>query len=217
MGVEESDSGPSPDLGPLSTALRAQRARDLLGPDPIEAQIEHSRGFARVLDRDQPDRVIDLGSGGGLPGLVLALVCWPDAEVSLVDASQRRCTYLELVVQELGLAPRVSVRWARAEELGREEAWRAASDVVVARSFGPPAVVAECSAPLLRDGGRLVVSEPPAGAVDRWPAPGLAPLGLVPSPVRTVNGARYAVLAQVGPCSDAYPRRPGLPGRRPLF
>jgi len=200
----------------LAAALGRQRQRDLVGSDPIEAQVGHSLGFATALGR-APGRALDLGSGGGLPGLVLALMCWPDTEVVLVDASQRRCTYLELVVDELGLAPRVGVRWARAEELGRDPAWRAGADAVVARSFGPPAVVAECAAPLLRPGGHLVVSEPPEAPAERWPPAGLAPLGLVPAAVVAEGGAHYARLRQDGPCPDRFPRRPGLPARRPLF
>lgn len=208
--------GEDADLGPLARVLRDQRARDLLGPDPVEAQIAHSRGFATALGPPVPRRVVDLGSGGGLPGLVLAVAAWPASQVALVDASQRRCTYLELVVQQLDLAPRVTVQWARAEELGRDPAWRAVADVVVARSFGPPAAVAECAAPLLAVGGRLVVSEPPDPG-DRWPAAGLALLGLEHRAWEGTAGPLYAVLNQVLPCPDAYPRRVGIPARRPLF
>jgi 16S rRNA (guanine527-N7)-methyltransferase len=83
-------------------------------------------------------------------------------------------------------------------------------DMVVARSFGPPATVAECAAPFLRVGGVLLVSEPP-GAPDRWPAPGLEQLGLVPGSV--VEGIRR--LEQVALCPPQLPRR--TPGRPPLF
>ncbi len=164
-----------------------------------------------------PERALDLGSGGGVPGLVLAVACWPETEMVLIDASQRRCTYLELAVGELGLAPRVTVRWGRAEELGRQRSWRAGVDVVVARSFGPPAVVAECAAPLLSLGGHLVVSDPPGGGPDRWPVDGLAQVGLEPVEARPHAQASYMVLRQAETCPEAFPRRPGLPARRPLF
>lgn len=202
----------------LRDALARQRARDVLGPDPVDLLVTHSLGFAAARGAgDQPTRVVDLGSGGGVPGLVLALEAWATAELVLVDASQRRCTYLELEVAALGLADRVSVRWGRAEELGRDPDLRASADVVTARSFGPPAVTAECAAPLLRVGGVLVVSEPPGSTGARWPADGVARAGLAVEAVVAHHGASYTRLRQVSPCPADLPRRPGVPERRPLF
>jgi hypothetical protein len=102
---------------------------------------------------------------------------------------------------------------ARAEDTGRSPQWRAQVDAVAARSFGPPATVAECAAPLLRINGVLVVSEPPE-ETDRWPAGGLAPLGLLDegSPVPGMRRLR-----QVSLCPDTNPRRVGMPAKRPLF
>jgi 16S rRNA (guanine527-N7)-methyltransferase len=126
-----------------------------------------------------------------------------------------------------GLQDRVQIAHERAELYGRVPGHRASFDGVVVRSFGPPAVVAECSAPLLRVGGWLIVSEPPSeaqvadGAVvvdeaGRWPADLLAQLGLQPDEfVRTEFG--YQILRQVSPCPDRFPRRNGVPSKRPLF
>lgn len=199
----------------LAASLARQRDRGLLGPDGAEALVAHSQGFAAVVPAPTGP-VVDLGSGAGVPGLVLAATRWADARITLVDASQRRCTYLELEVAALDLAPRVDVRWARGEELGREDAWRGRCELVVARSFGPPAAVAECGAPLLAPGGRLVVSEPPEGG-GRWPDEGLAELGLGPAETHRVGGATYVVLPLVEGCPERFPRRPGLPARTPLF
>src|SRR5690606_21759798 len=102
----------------------------------------------------------------------------------------------------------------RAEEVGRSR-WRGRAEAVIARSFGPPAATAECAAPLLRGGGLLVVSEPPDD-VDRWPAAGLAALGLVVGP-RVAEDATVQVLVQQEVCPDRFPRRVGLPAKRPLF
>ncbi|HEX7134245.1 MAG TPA: RsmG family class I SAM-dependent methyltransferase, partial [Iamia sp.] len=154
---------------------------------------------------------------GGVPGLVLAVEAWPRARMTLLDASQRRCTYLELCVADLALGDRVDVLWARAEEAGRDPGRRGGADAVVARSFGPPAATAECAAPLLRVGGALVVSEPPGGSGDRWDVEGLARLGLVRETTEVVEGATFTRLRQVEVCPDTYPRRPGVPARRPLF
>ena len=105
---------------------------------------------------------------------------------------------------------------ARAEEAGREPALRGTFALVTARSFGPPPVTAECAAPFLAPDGRLVVSEPPDGA-DRWPAEGAAILGMELLRRTTTAAGRYQVLHQLGPVDDRFPRRTGLPGKRPLF
>lgn len=208
--------GAGPDLEPV-----LERARQLgfLGPGPVREHIEHAVGFLDVIGSPAPRRVVDLGSGAGVPGLVLA-IAWPDAHVLLLDANRRRTQFLGEAVAHLGLV-RAQVVQRRAEELGREPAWREWAAVVVARSFGPPAVVAECAAPLLGLGGRLVVSEPPAdpageGGRSRWPDAGLRLLGLRPlSPAG--QAARYQVVRKEGPCPARYPRRVGRPAKRPLF
>ena len=87
----------------------------------------------------------------------------------------------------------------------------------LARSFGPPAATVECAAPLLRVGGVLVVSEPPDGTGDRWSTEGLARLGLVLEETRMVDGATFSRLRQVEAAPPQFPRRPGVPVRRPLF
>jgi 16S rRNA (guanine527-N7)-methyltransferase len=112
----------------------------------------------------------------------------------------------------------------RAEAAGRDPEYRAGFDAVLARSFGRPAVVAECSAPLLKVGGWLIVSEPPPeagtassdGVEVRWPAQELGSLGLEPTHV-VRDGAAYQVLRQTELCSDRFPRRDGVPAKRPLF
>jgi 16S rRNA (guanine527-N7)-methyltransferase len=145
-----------------------------------------------------------------VPGLVLALG-WVGTDWTFVDAAERRCRFLEEAVQDLDLAGRVRVVQGRAEELGRDPALRGLATLVTARSFGPPAVTAECAAPFLAVGGQLLVSEPPSGE-DRWHAE-VSVLGLR-------VGARVAgiqVLEQVEPCPDRYPRRTGVPAKRPLF
>jgi 16S rRNA (guanine527-N7)-methyltransferase len=92
-------------------------------------------------------------------------------------------------------------------------------DLVVARSFAAPAVVAECGAPFLRVGGLLITSEPPldkSSTADRWPTGGLALVGLSAS--RRVEGDfGYRVAEQQAACPDRFPRRVGVPTKRPLF
>jgi 16S rRNA (guanine527-N7)-methyltransferase len=113
----------------------------------------------------------------------------------------------------------VHVVRARAEEAGRQPDLRATFDLVVSRGFGPPAVTAECGAPFLRVGARLVVSEPPAESDKhefRWPPAGLAELGLAPSE-EWRKPFHYQAFVLERPCPDRYPRRVGVPAKRPLF
>ena len=163
----------------------------------------------------RPRRALDLGSGGGLPGLPLALV-FPETEWLLLDGSVTRTTFLSEAVAELGLTGRVTVRAARAEDAGRDAQLRASFDLVVARSFGPPAATAECAAPFLVPGGRLVVADPPGSTGERWRAEGLAALGLGLLSTVTEPSA-VSLLVQERPCPPAYPRRNGVPAKRTLF
>jgi 16S rRNA (guanine527-N7)-methyltransferase len=198
--------------GPLVAQLARARALGFLGPGPVEAHVDHGRAFVDALD-GVDGCVVDLGSGGGVPGLVVALAR-PGLTVLLVDAMAKRCRFLRSAIEALGLEG-VQVVEGRAEALGRGEL-RGTADAVLARSFGPPATTAECAAPLLRVGGRLLVSEPPDGP-DRWPATELGELGLRAVGVHRGAGGTLQVLEQIVPCPDRYPRRDGVPAKRPLF
>lgn len=195
-----------------------EQARDLgfLGPGPVAGHIEHAAGFVQAVGSEIPKRVVDLGSGGGVPGLVVANA-WPEAMVYLLDSNERRAVFLAGAAARLGLEPRVLVGHARAEDAGRDPVWRSQADIVLARSFGPPGVTAECAAPLLAVGGRLIVSEPPEGPGDRWPEGPLATLGLRPAGRFEQAFSRFQVLRQERACPEEYPRRAGVPAKRPLF
>lgn len=200
----------------LEDVLEEARELGFLGPGPVTGHIEHAAGFLRAVGEPHPDAVVDLGSGGGLPGLVVAQA-WPNARVALLDANERRTAFLARAVLALGLDRRVVVAQSRAEDAGRDPAWRGRADLVVARSFGPPAVTAECAAPLLCEGGRLVVSEPPDGVPERWPEEPLAELGLRPVGRLEQAFSRFQILRQESPCPERFPRRVGVPAKRPLF
>ena len=195
----------------LLDQLRRAQALGFLGPTPVESHIEHAAGFLSALATVN-GLVIDLGSGGGVPGLVVA-AARPDLELVLVDAMAKRCAFLETAVARLDYGG-VRVVLGRAEVLGRGEL-RGTAEAVLARGFGPPAVTAECGAPFLRVGGRLVVSEPP-GPGHRWPAEPLAKLGLR-AEASSSDGPAMQVLVQIAPCPEDVPRRDGMPAKRPLF
>lgn len=226
MSAPERGSG-GPELTTLDPrlegVLREGRRRHLTGPGQLDFQIDHASGFLGALGMDgrsegRAPLVLDLGSGGGLPGLVIACSL-PGLRMVLLDSNLRRTEFLHEAVDSLDLTGRVSVMRVRAEEAGHQKNLRGTFDAVVARGFGRPAVTAECGAPFLRVGGRLVVSEPPDGdpvGGTRWPAPALAGLGLAPLCVHR-RLFSYQVLEQETPCPDAFARRSGTPAKRPLF
>lgn len=210
-------------LGPgvaeaLTTTLAEARLLGFLGPGPVVDQIERALAFTALAGL-APELAVDLGTGGGVPGLVLA-VAWPTSRWLLVDSNQRRCRWLESAVRHLDLGSRCDVVCERAEVVARG-ASRQGADLVTARSFAPPSPTAECAAPLLRLGGLLLAADPPEIDDMRWPPSGLAILGLVLDVsvrVGTPAGpASLSRLVSVSSCPELYPRRVGLPFKRPLF
>jgi 16S rRNA (guanine527-N7)-methyltransferase len=195
--------------------LERARALGFLGPGEVADHVAHGLAFAAAAD-PLPRTVLDLGSGGGVPGLVLATGPWAAAAWVLLEASERRCAFLTEAVAELGLGDQVEVRRDRAEVAGRDRSLRAHFDAVVSRSFAPPPVTAECAAPFLVVGGQVIVSEPPAPDPERWPPAGLATLGLVDEGGIT-DPVHLRRLRQRTECPDPYPRRDGVPAKRPLW
>ncbi len=141
----------------------------------------------------------------------------PATAFVVLDGRMERATALLRSVAELGLSTRVTVLGERAELAAHRSELRFAFDVVVARAFGRPAVTAECGAGFLVTGGALVVSDPPEGAThERWPQERLAKLGLVvETPVPT--HWHFTLLRSVAALETRYPRRVGVPAKRPLF
>jgi 16S rRNA (guanine527-N7)-methyltransferase len=202
----------------LPRALEESRARGFLGPQPIEPQIAHASGFAQCWEAFQetpPRALLDLGSGGGLPGLVL-LDHW-NCRAVLLDSMVKRSSFLREALAWPDAPPGGEVVVARAEEAARWPEFDDQFDLVTARSFGPPAVTAECAARFLKVGGVLIVSEPPSeGPEERWKSEGLARLGFVDRG-RTRFGAAYEVLVKEKPTSQEFPRASGTPKKHPLF
>ncbi len=198
----------------LLMVFEAAKEEGALGPSPVDEHLKHALAWAEILP--EPKRFVDLGSGGGVPGLILAML-FPDSEAVLIDARRRRSANLEISVHTLGLGERVSVLCARAEEAGRDPDLRGGFDLVVARSFGSPAITAECAAPFLAVGGSLSVSEPPSASDDRWQLDGLKSLGLAKPELHRIGEAGFMVSQLETLCPDRYPRRNGMPEKRPLW
>jgi 16S rRNA (guanine527-N7)-methyltransferase len=196
-------------LGPV---LDDARRWGFLGPGLITQHVTHSLAFLALFPASQGMN-LDLGSGGGVPGLVLAAAL-PTTRWILLDAQQRRTIFLAEAAARLGLEDRVEVRCQRAEEAGRG-LLRGTVDTVVARGFSGPAATAECAAPFLRLDGVLIVAEPP-GAPERWPSTVMGELGLAEDGVQAEPIALRRFVQRTL-CPDRFPRRNGLPRKRPLF
>jgi 16S rRNA (guanine527-N7)-methyltransferase len=202
----------------LPLALGESRARGFLGPNAIEPHFTHSLGFALCWEEREPNppsAFLDLGSGGGLPGLFL-LDRWRCRAV-FTDSMVKRAKFLEAALEWEGAPDNWTVITARVEEIARIPELVETFDLVTARSFGPPAVTAECGAQFLKIGGVLIVSEPPDDLdAKRWNPGKLADLGLV-AEGRIRHGAAYQVLVKTHTTPSEYPRSVGTPRKRPLF
>jgi 16S rRNA (guanine527-N7)-methyltransferase len=144
--------------------------------------------------------VIDVGSGGGSPGIPLA-VALPEREVTLLDAERRKCDFLRRWAP-----PNARVVWGRAEEQPLEE-W----DVALAKALAPPPVAAEWCLPLVRAGGAVVL----------WLGEHADTARLATASERLRGGVPemhdgLAVLRKVGPTPPGFPRRLGVAKKRPL-
>ena len=167
------------------------------------------------------EKLADIGSGGGLPALPLA-ICLPDFSFTLLEATGKKCAFLAETVEKLALA-NVSVRKLRAEEAGRDPALRAGFDFVTARAVARLPVLLEYALPLLKPGGRFFAYKgAEAGLEVRESSRALAVLGGKISAVHDFTlplSKEQRTVIQVTKekkTPDRYPRRPGMPGKAPL-
>jgi 16S rRNA (guanine527-N7)-methyltransferase len=179
---------------PGLTALRdAEEARRMLLEDSLRAA-DLVAGFEGPI--------VDVGSGGGAPGIPLAAVL-PDREVTLLEAEQRKADFLRRWEAEL---PNLHVVWGRAEEQETDR-----FGVAVAKALAQPPVAAEWCLPLVRPGGAAVLWVGPSADVERV-AQVAEQLGAAPPEER--DG--LLVIRKVGPTPPGFPRRPGVARKRPL-
>lgn len=165
-------------------------------------------------------RVADLGSGGGVPGLPLALAR-PDLRVLLVESLNRKAEWLREQVEALGLGDRVEVHQVRSEDLARQPGMRGQLDAVVAKALAPLPVLVELGLPLLRQGECLFAFKGPGLPEElERSTRALAELrGRHRESVKYRVGDRERVLCvveKIGPTPEKYPRRVGVPERKPL-
>jgi len=166
-------------------------------------------------------RLVDVGTGGGFPGLVLA-VAEPSLRVTLMDATRKKTAYLERVCAELGLD--VDVRHARAEDAAHDPALRETFDVAVCRALGPWPVVLELTLPFCTTGGVLFGqrgSDAPSEAAAHAETAALLGgrvVGVEQVGVETGLENRHVITVEkVESTPPRYPRKAGIPAKRPLI
>jgi 16S rRNA (guanine527-N7)-methyltransferase len=190
---------------------------------PREVERMHFLDSLSLLDLPcvlSAQRLVDVGSGAGLPALVLALAL-PALQVVGVESQRKKCDFMERVATVLSL-DNVEIRCARAEDYGRREG-RETHDVAVSRAVAALPVVAELSLPLVAVGGSMVAMKGSISDQERIQAE--IALGILGSEtlevvrLRPFAGAenRFAYVGRKTRATpECYPRRPGIPGKRPL-
>jgi 16S rRNA (guanine527-N7)-methyltransferase len=158
-------------------------------------------------------RVIDIGSGGGLPAIPLA-VAMPQVEFTLLEANDRKCAFLEHVAATLNLT-NVVVAAGRAEELGHRPTLREQFDRAISRAAARPEVLLELALPFVRTGGDLVAQVSPLDPLVLEPAARLLGGG-TPRLEHPAGGHALLVVPKLAPTPTRFPRRTGVPGRKPL-
>jgi 16S rRNA (guanine527-N7)-methyltransferase len=171
---------------------------------------------------DTPLELIDVGTGGGFPGLAAAIAL-PGARLTLVDSVGRKVEAVRAMVQALGLEQRVQLRCERVERSGQSNDCRGRFHWALARAVASAPVVAEYLVPLLAPGGRALLYRGQWSHADQAQ---LEPaLSLLRARIERCDrlelpagrGLRHAlVLAATGPCPRQYPRAVGIPGKQPL-
>lgn len=172
--------------------------------DAAEARRVHlDQSLASLpLVESYPGPIVDVGSGGGAPGIPLAAAL-PDREVTLLESNRRKADFLERIAADFS---NVRVVWGRAEEQELER-----FGVAVAKALAPPPVAAEWCLPLVRVGGAAILWVGSSADVD---AAARAAARLGSDAPEADSG--LLVLRKVAPTPPGFPRRPGIARKRPL-
>ncbi|MFN0074699.1 MAG: 16S rRNA (guanine(527)-N(7))-methyltransferase RsmG [Chloroflexota bacterium] len=171
--------------------------------------------------REPANRMIDIGSGAGFPGIPIKIAL-PALKLTLVETRAKRAAFLEHLISAIELEDTL-VAQTRAETLGHDPSHREQYDVALTRALGSMALTAELCLPFLKLGGRLVAPRRGDSTTDiQLAEPIFLLLGAnVPTwlPVHITgidDGRQLMVATKQSPTSAQYPRRPGLPGKRPI-
>jgi 16S rRNA (guanine527-N7)-methyltransferase len=170
---------------------------------------------------ETPLLCIDVGTGAGFPGLPLKIMR-PALQMTLLESSQKKIAFLEHLVQCLGLKG-VELLWTRAEEAGQDAHHRERYDVVLARAVADLGVLAEYCLPLCRKGGCVIAQK--GAHIEHELQAAEAAVHLLGGQLREAKAIQLpglkeprslVLIDKVGPTPAKYPRRPGMPHKRPL-
>jgi len=208
--------------------LQEQKARFNLTAlrDPSSIQSRHFGESLALLEALEStgafgSPAIDIGSGAGFPGLPIK-IARPDISLTVLEATAKKARFIELVVEALGLSA-VTVIHGRAEELAHETAHRGVYALAMARAVAPLPALIELALPFLRIGGYLATPKGSAAAREVRAAENA--LNICGGEVATMRSLStggpgptptLVLVRKVAETPDAYPRRSGMPGKRPL-
>lgn len=192
--------------------------------DPREIEIKHfldSLSCLRVAQFRPDQRVIDIGTGAGLPGIALKIAC-PSIRLTLVESIRKKADFCEHIVARLGLTG-VEVIHSRAETLGQDKLHRSSYDWALARAVAVAPVLLEYLLPLIKLNGHALLQKGSTGPEEIHSArQALTLLGgevlqIAPVELPKVPETRYLILIRkCAATPDKYPRRPGMPSKHPL-
>jgi 16S rRNA (guanine527-N7)-methyltransferase len=192
--------------------------------DPEEVRIKHFLDSLTCLIamRDTPmDRVIDVGSGAGFPGIPLKIIC-PAMHLTLVESVGKKAGFLRDTIKILGLE-NVNIVQERAETLGQMSIYREHYDWAVGRAVAVMTVLAEYLLPLVKVGGKILAMKGENGPAEAHAADHAMRLmgghlrQLIPVTLPTVVEERYLIVVdKVAATPESYPRRIGVPSKKPL-
>ncbi|MBR3302104.1 MAG: 16S rRNA (guanine(527)-N(7))-methyltransferase RsmG [Firmicutes bacterium] len=185
----------------------------------MKKNVEDSLEVLKLPEFSDAKRILDLGTGGGFPGLPLAIAC-PDKEFYLLDSVAKKLKVVAIAADELGLE-NVDVLNMRAEDLAKWPAYRESFDIVVSRAVANMSTLSEYCLPFVKTGGYFVAYKTAAASEEIAAAENAVKL-LGGGEQRIVSygdedsGHVFVIIKKAAACPKKYPRKAGLPSKQPL-